>query len=109
MKKPNKLLVSRKVDNTIRLNLSEVESSTSLHLKIQLQKDSLETIIGYFRYTTWAMLAFVVVMAAVEHIWPPVSADFRIVTDKVMITAVGSVALQSGAIIIAAFRGLFAK
>ena len=109
MKKPSKLLSKEKSDGAIRLNLSEVESSTSPHLKIKLQKDSLEPIINYFRYTTWTMLAFVVVMAILEHFSPPASPEFRVVTDKVIITAIGSVALQSGAIIIAAFRGLFAK
>lgn len=98
-----------KASGTIRLNLSDIEHSTGPHMKIQLQKNSLEPIIDYFRYTSWAMLAFVVAMTLIEHFWPPASSDFRVVTDKVMITAVGSVALQSGAIIIAAFRGLFAK
>jgi hypothetical protein len=45
-------------------------------------------------------------MAAIEHFTPTPNP---IITDKVVIAASGGITIQSGAIILAAFRGLFSE
>jgi uncharacterized membrane protein YjfL (UPF0719 family) len=94
---------------TIRLKLSEVAEQEIVGLKIEFQERSLRPIIDFFRWTNWGMLAALLSFALLEWYWPPVGNSSKVVTDKVLIAAVGGIAVQSGAILIAAFRGLFSK
>jgi hypothetical protein len=94
---------------SLRMKLSEVENSDFSELKIQMQERSLKPIINFFRWTNWCMLAAILCLAFLEWKFPPSSPEFKVITDKVMIAAVGAVAVQSGAILIAAFKGLFSN
>lgn len=89
-----------------RISLVEEESKTFGELQIALQEKSIRPIINFFRWANSIMLFAIFGFAFLEHF----SANANpVITDKVIIAAVGAVAVQSGAILIAAFRGMFAK
>ncbi len=94
--------------NSIRLKLSELADQNG-DLKIDFQERSLRPIIDFFRWTNWVMLAALFGFALLEWQWPPLQGAEKVITDKVLMAAVGGVAVQSGAILIAAFKGLFSK
>lgn len=72
--------------------------------KRKLQKKELRKITTFF-ITANVIIGLVIAgMGALEHFYP---SDHYIITEKVLIAAVGGVTLQSGAIILAAFKGLF--
>ena len=101
--------MKRPTQKTLRLRLSEIESQDFDDLKIAFQERSIRPIIKFFLWANSLMLIAIFIFAGIEHFYPPTINDFRIVTDKVLIAAVGGTAFQSGAILIAAFRGLFSR
>lgn len=72
----------------------------------QIQKEELRRILTFFMWANAIAGATVTVMWAVEHWAPPAQP---VITDKVIIAALAGITVQSGAIILAAFRGLFAE
>lgn len=89
----------------IRLSsLSKKESGVSE--KERLQGDALRPIIGFFIWANLIVLATVFGMALIEHFFP-VASKALIITDKVIIAAIAGITIQTAAIIIAAFKGLF--
>lgn len=72
----------------------------------RIQKRELRRILTFFMWANAAAGAAVILLALIEH----KSFTLRpIITDKVVIAALAGITLQSGAIIIAAFKGLFSE
>jgi len=72
----------------------------------KIQKRELKRILTFLMWANTAAGALVAVMALIEHYS---STPHPIITDKVVIAALAGITVQSGAIIIAAFRGLFSE
>jgi hypothetical protein len=73
--------------------------------KRKLQKKELRKISNFFIFANLVVLAGVLVVGVIEHFYP--NNNHYIITDKVMVAAIAGVTIQSGAIILAAFKGLF--
>jgi hypothetical protein len=72
----------------------------------EIQREQLRRILTFFMWAN-AVAGFVVtVMWAIEKFYPPVQPT---ITDKVIIAALAGITVQSGAIILAAFKGLFTE
>ena len=98
---------------TPRISLKEEELRSDQQLSVAIQQlivdqqdRALTPIIQFFVYMNVVLLVSVFVFGMIEHFTP---TQAPVITDKVFIASVGAVAIQSGAIIIAAFRGLFSK
>lgn len=72
--------------------------------KRKLQKKELRLVRNFFIWANIAVAVAVLLMALVEHFSP---STHVVITDKVMIAAIAGVTVQSGAIMLAAFKGLF--
>ena len=72
--------------------------------KREIQRIELGKISSFFVYANVAVAAAVVVLALIEHFDP---RPIHVVTEKVLIAAIAGVTVQAGAIVLAAFRGLF--
>ncbi len=101
MKKP--------ITKTLKINLSEEERKSNHALLFELQEKSIRPIINFFTWASAIMLFAIFGFAFIEHFYPTTVVSNNVITDKVMIAAVGAVAIQSGAILVAAFRGMFSK
>jgi hypothetical protein len=72
----------------------------------QIQKEELRRILTFFMWANAVAGLLVSIMWAIEHIAPPGQPT---ITDKVIIAALAGITIQSGAIILAAFKGLFTE
>jgi hypothetical protein len=70
----------------------------------QIQKEELRRILTFFMWANAIAGLLVSVMWVVEHVAPPAVPT---ITEKVIIAALAGITIQSGAIILAAFKGLF--
>ena len=82
----------------------KLEAARDQRRKRRLQKRQLRRIVTFFIWANAVLGAFVAVFAVVEYVYPP---SRPIITERVVISIVGGLTLQVGAIIIAAFKGLF--
>lgn len=71
----------------------------------RLQAATLEPVVTFFIRANQAVGIGVFGLAVLEHFWP--MGRESIVTEKVLIALIGGLTLQVGAVIIAAFKGLF--
>lgn len=74
--------------------------------KRNLQKRELRKITNFFIIANSVMAGGVLLLALIDHFNP---LGRPVITERVIIAAIAGTALQSGAIILAAFRGLFSK
>jgi hypothetical protein len=74
--------------------------------KRKIQKKELRRILTFFMATNIAAGALISGMALIEHF---TATLHPIITDKVVIAALAGITLQSGAIILTAFKGLFSE
>jgi hypothetical protein len=72
--------------------------------KRKLQKRELGKISNFFIGANLAIALVIVALALIEHFHP---TPTKVITDKVIIAAIGGITIQAGAIILAAFKGLF--
>jgi hypothetical protein len=72
----------------------------------QIQKEELRRILTFFMWANAAAGLIVTIMWGIEHIALPAQPT---ITDKVIIAALAGITVQSGAIILAAFKGLFTE
>ena len=101
-----------KKDGPIRA--SELEGGIKLEnekwidrrVRRQIQKEELRRILTFFMWANAVAGLVVSVMWAIEHLAPPAQST---ITDKVIIAALAGITVQSGAIILAAFKGLFTE
>ena len=73
--------------------------------KRRLQKRELRKITTFFIGANIVIGLLIAALGVIERL---VHADTYVITEKVLIAAIGGVTLQSGAIVLAAFKGLFA-
>jgi hypothetical protein len=72
----------------------------------EIQREQLRRILTFFMWAN-AVAGFVVsAMWTIEYLDPPAHP---IITDRVIIAALAGITVQSGAIILAAFKGLFTE
>jgi hypothetical protein len=72
----------------------------------EIQKEQLRRILTFFMWAN-AVAGFVITaMWAIEKFYPPAQPT---ITDNVIIAALAGITVQSGAIILAAFKGLFTE
>jgi hypothetical protein len=74
--------------------------------KRKIQKKELRRILTFFMATNIAACVLISIMALIEHF---TATLHPIITDKVVIAALAGITLQSGAIILTAFKGLFSE
>ena len=74
--------------------------------KRKIQKKELRRILTFFIVTNVAAAVLISGMALIEHF---TATLHPIITDKVVIAALAGITLQSGAIILTAFKGLFSE
>jgi hypothetical protein len=72
----------------------------------QIQKEELRRILTFFMWANAIAGLLVSISWVIEHITPPAQPT---ITDKVIIAALAGITIQSGAIILAAFKGLFTE
>jgi hypothetical protein len=72
----------------------------------QIQKEELRRILTFFMWANAVAGLVVTVMWAIEYFAPPAHST---ITDKVIIAVLAGITVQSGAIILAAFKGLFTE
>ncbi len=72
----------------------------------KLQEKTLSPIVRFFCFANAGVAAAICIIAVIELFLP--SGHQYIVTDKVLIALISGLTLQGGAVIIAAFKGLFA-
>lgn len=96
--------------NSTAINIGEIaDRDFDLREKThEFQKEMLGPFVKFFIRVNMIVLLTVGIIAVCETImvWHQLNVQ-RIVTDKVLIAAIGSIAIQTAAIIIAAFKGLF--
>jgi len=92
----------------IRLNLSEEERPFHV-LQIEFQERTIRPIVRFFTWTNSILLIAIFVFAMIEHFFPQSNSATNIITDKVIIAAIGGISVQAGAILIAAVKGLFSR
>lgn len=83
-----------------------LENAKDQRRRRKIQKRELRRIVSFFIWANLAVGASILGIAVLEHLLPSAT---RVITDKVIIAAIAGVTLQSGAIVLAAFKGLFAK
>jgi hypothetical protein len=89
------------------LKLSELSGSIEVvptHRE-KLQAQTLSPVVTFFIRANTAVGIGVFLLAGIELLLPP--SHTPIVTEKVIITLIGGLTVQVGAVIIAAFKGLF--
>jgi hypothetical protein len=72
----------------------------------KIQKRELRRILSFFIAANVSAGVLISIMALIEHF---TTTPHPIITDKVVIAALAGITLQSGAIILAAFKGLFSE
>ena len=83
-----------------------LEKAKDQRRRRKIQKRELRRIVSFFIWANLAVGAAIVGLTVLEHLVPSSS---RVITDKVIIAAIAGVTVQSGAIVLAAFKGLFGK
>ena len=73
----------------------------------KLQKRELSKITTFFIGANIVIGILILLFGAIEHYHP--NGKPHVITDKVLIAAIAGVTVQAGAIILAAFKGLFAR
>ena len=71
----------------------------------RFQRQQLRRMVRFFLVGNISIGIFIAAFALLEHFLP--LGRPNIITDKVLISAIGGITLQTGAIIVAAFKGLF--
>lgn len=105
-------MVAKKNDDLIKA--SELEGGLQLEnekwidrkARREIQKEQLRRILTFFMWANAVAGFIITVMWTVEYFYPPAHAT---ITDKVIIAALAGITVQSGAIILAAFKGLFTE
>ena len=82
----------------------KLEAARDQRRKRKLQTRQLRRMITFFIAGNTSLGIFVGAFAVLEHFFPSTE---RIITERVLIATVGGLTIQAGAIIIAAFKGLF--
>lgn len=77
--------------------------------RFEFQKKSLNRIRKLFKWFNIALLGFVFIFALIEKIYPPATDSGYIITDKVIIGIIAGLTAQIGAIVLAAYKGLFSS
>lgn len=95
------------VTETIPLSKAEKGLGDISEQRFNFQKKSLNRIRKLFQWFNVAILSFVAVFALIEKIIPP-NADANIITDKVIIAIIAGMTAQIGAVVLAAYKGMFA-
>lgn len=84
--------------------LSELAAQVGL-TDAELKHGTLPKIVSFFRWVNISVLVMIACMFILEYFLP---ADApRAIDSKVIIAVVGGITIQTGAIIVAAFKGLF--
>lgn len=105
-------MTGTKKENPVKA--SDLESGIKLEnekwidrsVRRQIQKEELRRILTFFMWAN-AIAGFVVtVMWGIEYATQP---SHPTITDKVIIAALAGITVQSGTIILAAFKGLFTE
>ena len=86
-------------------SLAEKLPINELSHRDKLQSVTLPPVVNFFINANSAVGGAIFALALIEHFFP--STNGRIVTEKVLIALIVGLTLQVGAVIIAAFRGLF--
>ncbi|MHC2278881.1 hypothetical protein ACVME8_005492 [Bradyrhizobium diazoefficiens] len=97
-----------------KVNASELESGIKLEnekwidrkARREIQKEQLRRILTFFMWANAVAGVVITTMWAIEYFDPPPQPT---ITDKVIIAALAGITVQSGAIILSAFKGLFKK
>jgi hypothetical protein len=82
----------------------ELEAAWDQRRKRTLQKRELRRIVTFFISANIALGGFVALFAVLEHFHAP---SHPVITERVLIATITGLTLQAGAIVIAAFKGLF--
>lgn len=97
-------------EGTVAVAISDEIVNEGLHEVVtprdKLQDKSLSPIVQFFCFANAGIGTAIFIIAILELILPDTHP--YIVTDKVLIALIGGFTLQVGAVIIAAFKGLFA-
>jgi hypothetical protein len=82
----------------------QLEAARDQRRKRSLQKRQLRRVITFFIWANIVLGTVITAFAVAEYIHPPMHP---IISERVIIAAIGGLTVQAGAIIIAAFKGLF--
>jgi hypothetical protein len=82
----------------------QLEAARDQRRRRKLQKRQLRRIVTFFIWANGSLGAFVGAFAFLERLYPH---SHPIITERVLIATISGLTVQVGAIIIAAFRGLF--
>lgn len=98
-----------KEDKTETIPLSKEEKGLGniSEQRFNFQKKSLNRIRKLFQWFNIALFSFVAFFAIIEKIFPP-AAGANIITDKVIIGIIAGITAQIGAVVLAAYKGMFA-
>jgi hypothetical protein len=83
----------------------KLEAARDQRQKRKLQKHQLRRIVTFFIIANSSLGVFVALFALLELLFP--GERQPVISERVLIASIGGLTLQSGAIIIAAFKGLF--
>lgn len=75
--------------------------------RFRFQKKSLNRIRRMFLRFNVALLIFLTFFALLEKIFPPTASAQHIITDKVIIGIIAGMTAQIGAVVLAAYKGMF--
>ena len=98
--------------DTHAVNASDLEGGIKLDdekwvdrkARREIQKEQLRRILTFFMWANAIAGMVITAMWAIEYLDPPLQPT---ITDKVIIAALAGITVQSGAIILSAFKGLF--
>ena len=107
---PKEGIIETWVNKVDVLKISDVaanENVSELPPRDALQRETLRPIVKFFIWANSVTGGGILALAMLEMFLP--TTHTPIVTDKVLIALIGGLTVQVGAVIIAAFKGLFAK
>ncbi|MFZ1965270.1 MAG: hypothetical protein WAU78_17705 [Roseiarcus sp.] len=107
---PREGLLEFGVESSSVVRMSVVAPREQVHEitpRDKLQEKTLSPIVSFFIWANSVVGVAVLGLAIIEMFLPPSHAT--IVTDKVIIALISGLTIQVGAVIIAAFKGLFSK
>jgi hypothetical protein len=87
--------------------MGELDKSRYQHHRRKMQERQLSGVVNYFVAANAVVALTIILFGIVEHFSPTDTP--RIITEKVIIAAIGGATLQAGAIIATAFKGLFSN
>jgi len=87
--------------------MGELQKWREQHRRRKIQEREFSKVVNYFVAANAVIALTIVLFGIVEHFLP--SHAPRIITDSVIIAAIGGATLQAGAVIAAAFKGLFSN